>query len=396
MDRVCMIVLSKYPNDVRVRREAETLEREGIDVDIICLRDEEQARFEQFGRIRAYRVLRQKPKESIRRYLQLSLLFSLISFFLLQKLFFSRKYRVIQVHNMPDFLIFIPILQRLFATPLVLDLHDLSVELFDTKWGQDGKRMAKWAVRLVERWSCRFANRLITTSQGFRERLIARGNPAEKITLVLNTPDERVFAFQNARTFEPLTSGARLLYHGTVADRFGLIHAIRAMTRLRAKIPGSTFNIYGRYDDGCRRQLESAIQEEGLEGAVFLNGWRSHEEIRTIIEQSDIGLVPYNSNEFMNLALSTKTFEYAMVGLPMVASRLPSICSIFDDRSLFFANPGDPEDLADKIAQLCLDPRRRRRQVREAEKCIAGISGSIMAERYLKLMQGLIQGANHH
>ena len=92
----------------------------------------------------------------------------------------------------------------------------------------------------------------------------------------------------------------------------------------------------------------------------------------------------------MSLALSTKTFEYAATGLPTVASRVDSIAAIFDDKSILYADPSDCRALAGKIAELCLDPDRRRAQVQHARQAISDISYSVMIERYLTLVKDLM------
>jgi glycosyltransferase involved in cell wall biosynthesis len=73
----------------------------------------------------------------------------------------------------------------------------------------------------------------------------------------------------------------------------------------------------------------------------------------------DFDVVPYLRDSFMDLALSTKSFEYIAVGLPVVASRVDSMTALFSDRSLQYSEPGDAADLADQIRRLCEAPRER-------------------------------------
>lgn len=390
MKRVCMVVMSLYPNDERVRREATALERAGIAVDVICQRAADQTPMEQLGGVTAWRVTRQTTKENIGQYLWVSACFALAAFLKMQRLSLGRRYHAIQAHNMPDFLIFAGLLHKLAGTPLVLDLHDLSVELFRSKWSARKGRRLLPLVRAVERVSCALANRLITTSNGFKERLVSRGIPAEKVELVLNAPDPRHFQFQGGRAFEPIERGLRLLYHGTVAERFGLGTAIEALGLLRQRIPESRLDIYGKYDPACRRQLEEKIGRLHLEDAVRLGGWLGVAEIPRIIREADVGLVPYLNDEFMSLALSTKTFEYAATGLPVAASCLDSITTHFDGQCVEYFEPGNAWDMAERLAALALDPERRRRQVRNAAAALEQVSGAVMEQRYLNLMKGLL------
>lgn len=392
MNRICMVVLSLYPQDVRVRREAEALAREGIAVDILCLRDTGQEAMESFGLVTAYRIMDQRSKERIESYLMLSLQFTLTAFGRLIALSRKHRYALIQVHNMPDYLVFTGLLHRLMGRPLVLDLHDLSVELFQSKWSGNKSAVLLPIVKLTEKFCCWMANAVITTSQGFKDRLLGRGIPEDKITLVLNTADPNIFQYWTDREFHPIEQGARLLYHGTVAERFGLLTAVEAMALLQKTVPGSQLNIYGKYDLSFRQALEAKIAELGLAGNVILNGMKSLEEINSIIRQTDIGIVPYLSDEFMNLALSTKTFEYAATGLPTVASRVNSLTGLLDDECVCYATPGDANSLAEKIAWLCGHPERRRSQAVKARESLSEIGYSVMIGRYLKLMKRLMEG----
>ena len=385
-----MVVQSLYPNDVRVRRQAESLARTGVRVDIICLQGKEQPFESDYEGVTAYRVMPEASKESVAQYMWVALRFLMVAFAKLQSLSIKNHYELIQVHNMPDFLVFASLSHKLMGRPVVLDLHDLSVELMGSKWGGAKSKVLTPIIKAVEYLSCGLADRLITTSGGFRDRLIERGIRPDKITLVMNTADPRIFKFQEDRTFAPITRGAKLLYHGTVAPRFGLAKAIDAVALLQAKIPDSTLNIYGQYYPSYKEELEDQIKQLNLQDKVFLHGWKTHEEVCEIIRNSDIGLVPYMNDDFMRLAHSTKTFEYAATGLPVVASGLESIRSVLTDECVRFVDPDSAQDMADKIAELCLDPELRQRQTQAALAALPEISWPVMMERYLDLMHGLI------
>lgn len=390
--RVCMIILSVYPNDTRLRREAETLERSGFEVDVLCLWDGAEKKFEKLGGINVYRLLRMVPKDDIGRYILITCMFSLVSFLGLQVLHFKKRYDLIQVHNMPDYLIFIPLIQKLFGVPLVLDLHDLSVELLETKWSSWKSRALKPLVKLSERAACSFADKLITTSLGFKERLVERRVPCEKITLVLNTPDSRIFQYDSHRLFTRITQGARLHYHGIVYERVGILEAIDAVALIQDRIPGTTLSVYGRYDPLYRAKLRQKVKCLNIEDRVAFLPWLSQPEIVDIMRNAaDIGIVPYLQNDFMDLANSTKTFEYLAVGLPAVASRLRAATLLFGEDCIRFAQPGSGEDLCEKIVELCLNPELRKSQVEQGRKVLSEISGEVMADRYTKLIGGLIE-----
>ncbi|MGE5399295.1 MAG: glycosyltransferase family 4 protein [Ignavibacteriales bacterium] len=386
-DNICMIVLSDYPFDPRVRRQAEVLEKAGYNIDIICLRGESQEKVEKMGFVTVYRIMKAADKESMAKYMLLSLSFFLLSLIKLQELSFRNSYKLIQVHNMPDFLVFSGFIQKLMGKRLVLDIHDLTVELFETRWPEKKKSLLMKFVRLVEKMSCGFADHVITVTDACKMRLMERGVPDKKITLVLNTADPEIFRFDDKRSFKKIDSYAKLIYHGTVAERFGIHTAIEAVALLQKEIPGSTLHIYGKYDPAYRKRLEKLITDLGVEQYVTLNGTRSLEEIYEIIKNSDMGLVPYVNDPYMNIALSTKTFEYAAAGLPVVASHLYSLSLVFDDQSLKFVRAEDASGFAAAIAEMCLNPELRCRNSRNASDIVKSISGDVMGRRYLELIK---------
>lgn len=385
-----MITQSAYPNDPRVRRQAEVLNSAGIETDIICLKLDGQADREIFGLVTAVRILKNERQEKMIPYVLQTFVFFIKAFIEIQKLYKKRKYSIIQIHNMPDFHVFIAVLQKIAGVPVVLDIHDLTPELFSSKWSGFKHKILKSVVESAEKISCKFSSHVITVAPKCKEILVSRGVPPDKVTLVLNTPNKDIFNFDAGRRYEVINDNAKLMYHGTVAERFGLHLAVEALPAILKKIPGSTLNIYGKYDSSYQKRLENLIKDMGLEKNVFLNGRLTFEEIYKVIQKSDFGVVPYVNNEYMNLALSTKTFEYAACGLPVVATRLESLALTFPDNSLTYVSDNSAE-IAEKIIRLCRNPEERKSKAFKALEVLEDISWDVMSVRYLNLMRSLIK-----
>lgn len=387
--RICMLAMSTYPNDPRIRREAEALRDEGIKVDIICMYKENQSKIEDLGGITAYRILKYSRQEKIIKYIVQSILFMFIAFFKLQVLSIKHKYQVIQAHNLPDYLIFIGIIQKLFGTKLIIDIHDPSVELFEEKWPDNKNNIFLKVLKFIEKISFKISNHILTVTNACKNSFINRGNSAEKITLVLNTADESIFKFNSNRDFKVINKGARLLYHGTIANRFGLHNAIRAIKLVQKDIPGTVLNLYGSYENLYRRELEDLIRELDIINLVNLNDIVKLDNIPDIINEHDFGIVPYLDTKFMNLALSTKALEFVMCGIPVIATYLEEHHNTLDDNCITYVVKGTPEGFADAIKALCYNPQRRKIQTEKAFKSIQKISGNVMKQRYIELINNL-------
>lgn len=388
-----MVVMSTYPRDPRVRREAEALAPLGVEVDLIAMREAGQSRTERIGNVTVFRVFRDPAnKESLARYALYSSVFLLVAFGSLIALSLRRGYRVVQVHNMPDHLVFTALIHRLLGVPVVLDLHDLSVDLLKSRIADPRLRRRTLRVaRVVERLSCAFASDVIVTSKGFRDALIGRGVPAAKVTLVMNAADESLFAFRDSRHYDA-HSAPTVIYHGTVAPRFGLGIAVRAFRTVVESYPDARLLVHGKYDPSHLRELRRAVAELELSRNVRLAPYLPLDRVPRFIDEADIGLVPYCRDEFMELALSTKAFEYVARGVPVVASRLAPMRSIFDDDAVCYFEPDSPDDLAKRLLAFWQDPERRERAVTVARDEYAPYAWHYMAERYRELILRRMRG----
>ncbi len=357
----CMVVHNYYPiGEPRVQREADALVDAGLQVDVICLRDRDESPVEVLEN--GVRVFRMPVRRDKRRGLSGQLL-EYIAFFILASiqlvvLHIRCRYQVIQVHNLPDFLVFVALLPCLMGAAVILDLHDLMPEFFIGRYGADEGRLALRLVRWQERISCWFADHVITVSEHWRLALIRRGVPAHKVSVVMNVADDQVFNTQGRRVKPRTSNEFKLIYHGTIVYRYGLDLVIRAVDRVRREIPGVQLMILGRGEHVPA--LIQLVDELGLEKHVTIyNGLRPVEELPSIIREADVGVVAYRNDVFTDGLLPTKLMEYAALDLPCIAARTTAIKAYFSDTLVEFFEPGDVDDLAWCIRRLFSDPGRR-------------------------------------
>src|SRR5882762_758140 len=132
---ILMVGYTYYESDPRVIREAEAAVDGGFDVDFLALRKAGTPPTEMIHGVRLIRLNQGKYRGHGRlRYFMEYLTFFLRCFVGITSLFFKRRYRVIHINNMPDFLVFTTILPRLFGTTIVLDIHDPMPNTFASKF----------------------------------------------------------------------------------------------------------------------------------------------------------------------------------------------------------------------------------------------------------------------
>lgn len=357
--RHCMVVHAYYPlMETRVQRQALALRDHGIEVDIICLRYDQEPRTSLEEGVRVYRlpVQRHRGKGMLVQLLEYFTFFAL-AFLRLTALHLRRRYDVVQVHNLPDFLVFAALVPKLTGAKVILDLHDLMPEFYAERTQQP---MTSWGVRVMkwqERVSCRFADHVITVTELWRRFLIDRGEPPEKVTVVMNVADDRVFHRDVTPDALKNGHGFSLIYHGYMGQGHGLDLALHAIQRLQDDIPDLHLTLHGGGE--YRHTLQRMTGALGLEDRVhFSRDILSTEQLAKLLKTADAGIVPYRDGVFTGGILPTKLMEYAALGLPAIAARTPTISEYFDATMVEFFTPGDEGELAACILRLYQDRAR--------------------------------------
>ena len=347
-----MIVYSSLPEDVRVRREASALVQNGYMVDIVCLKNSNQQKFEIIDGINVFRLNLEKSRYSKKRYILLYLLFFVKAFLKVNSLWLKKRYKIIHVHNMPDFLVFIPILQKLFGAKLILDLHDPTPEVFMTKFSSSGFQI--WFLKLQEKLSIKFADRIITTNIAFVNTFVKRGCPRDKITIVMNSPDERIFVpFDARKTRSRSEDKFIIMYHGGILERHGLDIAVKAIDLLKNRIPGVEFWVFG--DGEFKGSFLSLVSKLSLGQHIKYYGPVPLEKIAESIPKISLGIIPNRLSPFTSINFPTRIFEYLHYKKPVIVPKTEGIQDYFDDDSIIFFQPNNISDLSESVLRSYYD-----------------------------------------
>ncbi|HEU5439928.1 MAG TPA: glycosyltransferase family 4 protein [Ktedonobacterales bacterium] len=393
--RVAAVTYDYYPFDVRVRRLAEAAADAGCEMDVICLRDEGECERETYNGVDVYRLAmgRGFGKSLPRTVLDWSL-FMLRAGALLTRLHLRRRYDVVHVHNMPDFLVFSALLPKLLGARVILDVQDVSPELMTAKAHGKGARARSVLFRLAalqERISAWFVDSVVTVGWPFEEKLLGRGVPKRKLAIVLNSADPKLFPPER-RCPPPNLDGDPtqpfiVMYWGTLAERNGLDVALRAVALARAEVPNVRLDIMGRGEQVP--VLKALAAELGIADQVRFSDPVPAEQIVDFVVHGDVGIIPYRVDGFAELVLPTKAYELAWMHRPIIASDTVAIRSMFRPVSLRLCPPEDSRAFADAIITLARDPQRRAELVAAAAEDYVPYEWEAMAARYAELLATL-------
>ncbi len=391
--RHCMIVFAYYPlGETRVQREAEALLARGYEVDVICLRFEDDPLFEVVRGINVYRTPMHRNLEAgfagkLIEYLK----FFMYAMLKLRSLYKEKKYGVIQVHNLPDFLVFCTFFQKIRGVPVILDIHDVMPEFYAAL---TERSMSSWLVKLIilqEQLSCRFASRVVTVTEPWRQALIERGVAAEKTGVVMNLADSSLFHADVQPLIEdtpPPENTFRLIYHGAQAYHHGLDLLVRAVAKVRSEIPKLRLILHG---NGPYHQnlVELAEELQVADIIDFSTVFMPVADLPGFIVRADVGVIPNRVDIFAGGILPTKLLEYTALRLPAISARTPGVEAYFDESMVQLFEPENVDELAASILNLYHHPERCQDLVNQSEDFIAKYNWPTHSAEYVSMVDRL-------
>jgi glycosyltransferase involved in cell wall biosynthesis len=373
--------------DVRVRRKAEALVSAGYSVDVLALAaPTHRTNAYALNGVNVYTLSLGKKRGSFARYLYEYVTFFVWTF--LRLLTWRRRYAVVDVNTLPDFLIFAAAPARWRGAKLVLDMHEITPEFCMSKYGVGAD---SWLVRLLkylERVSFNFADYVITITEPIQELLIERGLPRSRSVVIMNSADEARFGSSpNPADTSKDSDTFVMMYHGTLTRIYGLDIAIEAFSLAHADMPGSELRIVGSGPE--ETVLASLVRERGLGASIKMPGSVPAAEIPGWLRECDLGILPIRRDVFLDFAFPNKLPEFIIMGIPVLMSRLKTIRHYFSEEALCYFEPNNPADLAKQMIRIYQDRGMRARLAARAKQEYAPIDWEVMGERYLKLMAGL-------
>jgi glycosyltransferase involved in cell wall biosynthesis len=386
--RVCMVHYSDFVVDSRIQRQARALAERGDRVECVCLNDAMEISAGA-GSIALHRASADKPRGGARAYLSGNARFLLGAARKVSELDREDPFDLVEIHNMPDALVFAAWRPKLRGAPLILNFHDTFPELFATLFDRSPRHPLVRLVRVEERVSAALADGLVFVTPEARELLADRGVRAPRTQVVMNTPDERVFGERRVPTAPPERGEMRIVYHGGLAERFGVETLVQAVAQLRGQDIPVRLDVFGA-DAEAAAKLAALAAEHAPGGVHVAPQPTPVEEIPARLAEADLGVVPTLRDDFTDLLLPVKLLEYVHMGLPVVASRLPVIERYFGD-DVLLAEPGDAASFAAAIEGVRSAPATALDRAQSASERLARIEWRRQREQYLDLVDGLVE-----
>ena len=354
--RICKIWDADYPWDVRVEKVARSLTAAGHQVHLITRNNSRRATREVLPEAVVHRL---RPWPVLSRKLDAITMFP--AFFnprwLTGILRTARESRaeLLMVRDLPLAPTAI-VVGRMLRVPVVLDMAENYPAMMRSLWDVGVHRRTDFLVRnpsavaAVERWVLARVDHTMVVVDESRDRLQSLGVPAEKITVVGNTPWLSRLCELPPKAHSD-GDGPHLIYLGLLEAPRGIGVLIDAIAAARAAGVRARLTVLG--DGRERGHFEERARGLGLNGAVRFLGRVPYAEAVRMLQQADVGVVPHAANESWNTTIPNKLFDYMAGGLAVLTSDAKPAARVVRDTGagLVFRHT-DVSECAEAIRQL--------------------------------------------
>ncbi len=350
--KIVMLVLNPFTHDARVHKEASTLAGAGHDVRVLALGKGDVPAYEERSGYRIQRLQLASLRHQggrlapVRKYYEWLQQVTAVTH--------AEPAHVYHAHDANTLISAYRPVSRDGAR-WVYDAHEL-----ETGRNFQGSHLAGfyrnfWA--MPEKLLIRRVDRVITVNQTIAD-LLATTYTIATPTVIMNAPPYSRPA-KSKRLHEELGIPADqriVLYQGAVSGGRGVDVALRSLLELPENV---TFVALG--DGNARQSLIGLAEALGLGARAYFPGYMPLDELLSYSASADVGLVPFQKTSLSNYyALPNKLLEYAMAGLPVVASDFPEMRRVITayDVGELVADPTSPAEIAVAIRRIFANPDR--------------------------------------
>jgi glycosyltransferase involved in cell wall biosynthesis len=203
---------------------------------------------------------------------------------------------------------------------------------------------------------------VLAISESTRDDLVRRGIARDRVSVVrcgLTPSDYRVSRDPAGRE-EPV-----IVFLGRLRRYKGAQHALRALPRVRASVPGAVLHVVG--DGPYRAELERLAARLGVAEHVRFLGALRHEGKVAALNDAQVAVAP-SPKEGWGLTV----IEANACATPVVASRSPGLVeSVREGETGLLVPHGDADALADALVRLLTDRAERLRMAEAARRWAA-------------------------
>ncbi len=239
--------------------------------------------------------------------------------------------------------------------PFIMEIRDLWPAIF-TEMGIINNRQIIRVLEMGEMWLYRQATQIVTVTEAFRQDLIRRNVPAEKITTIPNGADTDFWQPQDKPQALAKQLGLENKFVVLYIGAHGISHALEKIVDAAKALedqPEIQFLFVG---EGSRKAaVQDYAAERGVQNITFL-GSTDKQGVKDYYALADVCLVPLRDIPLFDGFIPSKMFEIMAMARPIVASLKGEAAAILERANgAKIVPPEDSGAIKNAIAQLYAD-----------------------------------------
>jgi len=363
-----MVVDGSYPNDIRVRKEAEALVKNGKMVLVVSPAKKDDIQEEMINGVSVLRIGKNYTHFKKGIFDIVESVFNVNPFFYynLRKVFKKYHINFLHVHDLP--LAGTGYLFKSKVNKLILDLHENFPEALKTwfLWKKNPFIRLKNKIFMnPQRWSkkekiyCLKYDRIICVVDEMKQKLESKFTIDHNKMIVVSNHEEKSFVKNFAEnTAQNIIDNDTfsITYVGGFGPHRGLDTAIKGMPEIIKTIPKAILYLIGKGSSDVENRLKEIVKENNVEAHVKIVGYRPFKEVSAIMHASIINIIPHNEDEHTNNTIPHKLFQIMLSGSMLLVSSCKPLKRIVEkyDAGLVF-EAGNPKDFSDKVIEVFIN-----------------------------------------
>ena len=283
------------------------------------------------------------------------------------------------------------LIARIRRARLVVEVRDLWPAIF-VELGVLKNRHVIAILEWLELAAYRAADAVVVVSEGFRDDLLSRGVPPEKVTTIRNGVDLDRFSP------DVLPSPAARRRLGVNADDIlvlylgahGISQGLSSLVEAAALLQGDGVHLTLVGEGADKSAVQARLEQLGATNVTMLPSVPS-DQVPALIAAADVCVVPLRDVPLFSTFIPSKMFEYLGAGKAVVGAVRGEAARILDEAGAVVVQPEDPMALADALRELAADPGRRAKMGRLGRQYVQQhFDRRVLAMEYLRLLRRVV------
>ena len=207
--------------------------------------------------------------------------------------------------------------------------------------------------------------------------------PCKNVEAIVNPVDTELFSPKVPPYIKKEKNEFILVCPRRLVEKNGVHFLIEAMPEILAK---NNVKIVIAGDGPLRERMESRIKQLGLGKEVLLLGTIRNEDMPAILSSADLIVIPS-----LIEATSIAALEAMSNGKAVAASSVGGLTEIIDDSVGFLMDPGNPDDIANKVNDALDDiSLLKEKGVRARKRVVKNYSAKRLADYHLGIYKEIL------